>query len=678
VAACPAAAVDLRIPLVESVTTTTSLRPGIPGGVGVRFSVGGRDFDLQLEPNNSLQPGGAMRNGAQAYRGTVAGAPGSWVRVTRHRNRYSGAIFDGAQYFALETAAAAAPASDLAARLPQDTQVFYRLADIQVTGALFDGDTAAMRSGELAAESLLHEIEPATGEQIATRQLLVGALTDPEFNRLHGSDAEVRTLARVNVADGVFATQAGIQLRMSYTAFAETSPFSTSSSLKLLGQVSDYRRSSTVEAMTGLTHLFTGRNLDGDTIGIAYVASVCDARYAASLSEGRNGETFDGLVLAHEIGHVFGAPHDGDDAKACAATSPIYLMAARFNGSNTLSACSIEQMLPRLTASCLAPAEVADATFSVPAPGVLTVGHPRDVEFDVRSVGNISVRHVSVTVDLPTSITASSAVVDGGSCDVQVRPVRCLLGDIAPEATRKVRLRLVAFAGGALTGKLALAAANDGLPTNNTATMALDAVDGADLSTTVTVAPNSVLRGDMVSFTAEVHNSGTAAAPDVRLTVLLPAGFTPGSITPLTTGCTVGETVECQPFRLEPGSRASFSFSVRTSATGVFRIGANGSSSLVDPLPDNNASTASLEVMPLPVVPIVAATPSSSSGGGGTMDVLALSALLCALVALRGRRACVAGQPSFSRCSRSSRRSTSMVTPQASPSPSASRSGTCR
>ena len=37
----------------------------------------------------------------------------------------------------------------------------------------------------------------------------------------------------------------------------------------------------------GITHLMTGRDLDGDTVGIAYIGSVCQGASASSLSEGR-------------------------------------------------------------------------------------------------------------------------------------------------------------------------------------------------------------------------------------------------------------------------------------------------------------------------------------------------------------------------------------------------------
>ena len=61
------------------------------------------------------------------------------------------------------------------------------------------------------------------------------------------------------------------------------------------------------------------------------------------------------LIAAHEIAHVFGAPHDGEEGGACATTTGNqFLMAPRINGSQQFSACSLAQMAPRVqAASCL-------------------------------------------------------------------------------------------------------------------------------------------------------------------------------------------------------------------------------------------------------------------------------------------------------------------------------------
>ena len=52
-------------------------------------------------------------------------------------------------------------------------------------------------------------------------------------------------------------------------------PFTKSKASDLLAEVRFFRRNSSSQLALGLTHLMTGRDLDGDTVGIAYIGSVC-------------------------------------------------------------------------------------------------------------------------------------------------------------------------------------------------------------------------------------------------------------------------------------------------------------------------------------------------------------------------------------------------------------------
>ena len=70
-----------------------------------------------------------------------------------------------------------------------------------------------------------------------------------------------------------------------------------------------------------IAHLMTGKSLDGNTIGIAYLGVICNGSFGYGLSESRFSGTFSRRVAltAHELGHNWGASHDATGSIMCAS-----------------------------------------------------------------------------------------------------------------------------------------------------------------------------------------------------------------------------------------------------------------------------------------------------------------------------------------------------------------------
>jgi hypothetical protein len=342
----------------------------------VSFEAYGRRFDLRLEPNERIARAvGKSAHGARPLTGMLEGVPDSWARLTVSAGgRWYGMFFDGQDVYAIE------PASGLAGSLVQpapanaDEPVIFRLTDALLPTRTAYCGTSGARHGKNALEALKAmgvETPPAHGVS-PTRRLLVSLVADHEFTSFfegQGLKAEEAIVQRMNIVDGIFSSQLGVRLELGATTVFKTAddPFTVGDANDLLEQLRVYRATVGGEAGSGITHLMTGRDMDGDTVGIAYIGTVCSGGAASSLSEGVRSTTAAALIAAHEIGHNFNAPHDGEGA--CAATPRSYLMSAQLNGSQEFSSCSLQQMRPLATSGWCLTEVTADATTSGPDGG---------------------------------------------------------------------------------------------------------------------------------------------------------------------------------------------------------------------------------------------------------------------------------------------------------------------
>jgi hypothetical protein len=218
----------------------------------------------------------------------------------------------------------------------------------------------------------------------------------------------------------------------------------------------------------------TGRKLDGDIVGIAYMDSVCNGNIADSLSEGTHSTLESALIAAHELGHNFNAPHDGESG-ACSATPQTFLMAPKINYSDQFSSCSLVQINARIqTAACLVPYEAPDVAVELPATLVgAVVNSTFTVSFIAHAIGDDQSNAVTAGASLPANVTVQSATVTNGTCTNDSATVSCTLGNMLPQETRQIDLTLVGSTVGSTTAILSVASPNDSVSTNNSAQVSI-------------------------------------------------------------------------------------------------------------------------------------------------------------------------------------------------------------
>ena len=91
---------------------------------------------------------------------------------------------------------------------------------------------------------------------------------------------------------------------------SEPDPYSTSEPSNLLGQFRSHWNQNMSVVKRDATHLMTGKNLNGTTIGIAYLQGICNSnRYGVSQSRFSGSVVFRAGLTAHELGHNYAAQH---------------------------------------------------------------------------------------------------------------------------------------------------------------------------------------------------------------------------------------------------------------------------------------------------------------------------------------------------------------------------------
>jgi hypothetical protein len=594
------------------------------------FDAFGKAFELALLPNDRLLAPAArqmLTGDAALYRGTLAGKPGSWVRIVMAGGMPRGLIWDGAEMYAVE-----AP-GDTA--LNTSAPVIYRLSDTYIPpGTLSCAAPAVQANAAVTYGKLVGELGRSMAKAPgASLQIDIGAVGDFEFFLDQGENAEAAILTRLNNVDGIYSEQLGVQINVAELQVFDHpfDPFSDERDARdLLDELSDYRSAVPAQRRQGLTHLYTGRNLAGNTVGIAYTGALCQPFFGTGLSQGSHSATFDSLVAAHEIGHNFGAPHDGDADAACAAVPPTFLMATELNGSDEFSQCSIAQIQPNIaSAPCIFELPSVDMTvaFDRKLQPVL-LGNEVTVRFVATNIGTEQATNVGLEVELPETVSLAP---DQAACSSEGGSLRCAIGTVASGGATTTALKLVATDIG--TGDLVATISSDAdfNGGNNRTALPLTVLPAVDLVVNGIAAAQAGLN-QQTSVVVELENRSQLRATGVELSVALGNGLRAESAAWALGPCTVmAQQVRCAADRFG----AQFSVVLELELTGT----AAGQSSYVvsvgavedDANEADNSATGTVTI----AAPAASQGGSGSSGGGGAAGFVFLSLLGCAALARR-------------------------------------------
>jgi hypothetical protein len=335
----------------------------------------GRQFDLVVAENLELLeslPGrvrGRLAASDRFLRGRLSGIEGSWVRLNRIGGRVSGAFYDGQHLYLIDRAESfSLPGTRAAA---SGATMVYRLADLKIDAAIDPGgvhpmaDSARRRSFDDYATFGAHLRELAALEGSAAMAMPVTIVSDARFADKFGADTDSIVVGRINLVDGIYSQQVGVGIQLwHHEILARNGTLAATDASDLLYQFRTWMRSGAGAGVPfkGLAHLFTGRDLDGGTVGIAFLGVLCSSSSGYGVNQDYGSDTYSALIFAHELGHNFGAYHD--NGSSCPDGTFAGIMNSRINGEDEFSQCSIDAMGPVIaSAGCLVASESAEAIF---------------------------------------------------------------------------------------------------------------------------------------------------------------------------------------------------------------------------------------------------------------------------------------------------------------------------
>ena len=320
--------------------------PHKAGNIVLNVELDGVRRQLALQPNHELEQQAARWRPASKwtghwlYQGSIPGMPDSWVRLSRIDGHFSGAIWDGRNMWNL-AAAFELPALARAEGIPIDGHVAYRGTEAWRTIELGDDARALPRDAGLAWRASTKAAGAKGGA--FTYNLGLSIVLDTEFQSRFG-DESARAVAIVNIVDGYYerTTDTSVYLNELQLLPAGNAGMVGQSKEVLLDQLEDYVPTPSAPAFHAATHLLSGK--DAVTGGYAYVGSICIPGFGIGVSAGKHDQATTAALLAHELGHNYGADHDGQPGNGQACPVSGFVMQPTViigNPPDDFSTCSI-------------------------------------------------------------------------------------------------------------------------------------------------------------------------------------------------------------------------------------------------------------------------------------------------------------------------------------------------
>ncbi len=318
-------------------------------------------LDLVLAPATQMQAQAApmvpaIRDGrTHLYRGIVAGQPTSWARMSRIDGAWLGAIQVEGKLWLLDPAR---QHPQLASRLGLGTQdsVVFTMNDFQGLGPMDFGGVAP------PPEALTKAAMPAgvtiEAQTSATHYLGVTLVLDTEFQTHYSPNARSTAIGILNIVDGFYSAQVDTHVYLHALELLASNGTLTATDPNILLPAFRAWLDGSPVPFSGVAHLLSGKDFKDNIVGLAYIGALCWKGWGSGVDQLTFSAAGGAAILAHEMGHNYGANHDSD-GNSCPASG--YIMnAISYLGHpatefSTCSLSSFSSYLVNNSPSCLLP-----------------------------------------------------------------------------------------------------------------------------------------------------------------------------------------------------------------------------------------------------------------------------------------------------------------------------------
>lgn len=324
------AAVERELGVKEFTVQSLDVSPDRTASVVIRLNVGGSDAALELRPRS-------MR--ADAFQLLVADDRGLTNVTPPPERTYRGdayvaapnatvlgavrASIDGGRMWAWirlddGTSYGVQPLSEIVAGADPRSHVVYRGSDVHLEQAY---SCATDAIGDLPFDAATKGPSQWSATGLKVCEVAIDA--DVQFFQSNGSSVTNTVFDIENVmnsVEAIYENDVGVTYDLTSIVVRTSSaanPYTTDDPSSLLSEFRSHWQQTKGDVQRNNAHLFTGRNLTGSVIGIAYLNGICNGNaYGLSQSKFTGNFALRVGLTAHELGHNWSANHcSGSDCR---------------------------------------------------------------------------------------------------------------------------------------------------------------------------------------------------------------------------------------------------------------------------------------------------------------------------------------------------------------------------